>query len=268
MTNEGPRGHPRSRPFVTTVILGSLIGLLSLPASATASPYPVLPISESNQILQGLAVPALIPGGEGSLRFSVHNPLTVPIFSVQLAFGEYVFNGFPGSSVGPLPSDAPTLTNGTTTGIVVGETYSTLIPSASVSGSIGVVAPSAAPRGLYAIRTSVSFVANGTPYLLESRGYFSQAQWLNATSGPGGVPTLNVSRLGVSGVTPETAVPVMANSPSPWLYGILGAAVILAGVGGYYSIRPGPGSRSGARKSREGRRAASALGNNRTSEGD
>ena len=129
-------------------------------------------------------------------------------------------------------------------------------------------APPGTPAGTFDLRCSVSFTEAGNAYLLESRGYFSNSAWASATEGPNGTSTLNVSRLGVSGIVPESAALVRPSPVAPWLYGILGASFVLAGVGGYLAWRRGPGSRSRKRAPPDPQRAASALGKSRTSEGD
>jgi hypothetical protein len=122
-----------------------------------------------------------------------------------------------------------------------------LAPGARVAIAVAVVVPSSAPLGDYAIRTGLDFGVNGSAYLLESRGYFSYDTWSNATAGAGGSPTLNLTRLGVSGVLPETALAVESTT-MPWvLGGLVAGALLLAGAGAFYAVRRGPRSSSGAR---------------------
>jgi hypothetical protein len=126
-------------------------------------------------------------------------------------------------------------------------TLGALSPGGSETGSVGVATSDNTPSGDFAVRTALSFRANGTQYLLESRGWFSTSEWAAATELPGGGTTLNLTVLGVSGVTAETAI-LVSSSSWDWALGIiLGAALVLVGVGAFVYFRRGPKSSSGAR---------------------
>jgi hypothetical protein len=247
--------------------------VMLLPTTASGSPYPVLPLAQSNAFLSNLSLPVMAPGSSGTLTWTVHDPLGSAIDQVVLRFEVYAFNAYPGnatSGVGPGP--APGLSNGTGSfGATASYSLGSLGPGTRQSGSTDVIVPSGAALGDYAVRSSLRFAVNGTGYYLASRGFFSASSWSYATNGshaPTGLPTLNVSRLNVSGVVPETAVTVLIPSANWWIYGLLVGAIVAAGIGGYYGVRRGPGSRSGARKAPDESSAESALGNSRTSDGD
>lgn len=244
--------------------------LVALPAPAQAAPYPPLPVRDGSQLLGNLTAPSLAPGASGTLGFSVANPLGSAIESVQVTLMLYAFNAFPGNATSTVPlAGAPTLAVAGASGASVNVTVPSIAPGSVYRGSVGIVTASSTPTGTFAVRTAVSFqLANGTSYRLESRGWFTTAAWDAATEEANGSVTLNLSRLGVSGVTPETAV-LVSSSEWGWVLGsVLAAAVVLAGVAAWVYFRRGPGSSSGARKPPVDIQAPRALGKSRTSEGD
>lgn len=247
-----------------------LVGTTAHPALADA--YPVLPSSAYTEFLSGLSVAPLTPGGTGSLSFEAHDPLEVAVNGTTVTLQFYAFNPYPGNAPGALPvanavAFAPVL--GGPPQENVSFDLGTLEGGSGVAEAIPVQAPIAAAVGSYAVRTSVRFTVGGVSYLLESRGFFSDAAWANATTAPNGNATLNVSRLGVSGVTPETAVLVQSTTGSFFIWGLLVVSLVLAGLAAFYAFRRGrPGSRSGKRGEESPQSAPSALGNKRTKDGD
>jgi hypothetical protein len=264
----------RGRLVVLALVL---VGVLLLPAwsAATAPPTgPTAPIATWGRFLTGIAMPTLAPGGSGVVAFSVQDPLGVAITGVVLTLGVYGFNAYPGNATGPVPTNGPTFSGaGVAPSDSVTLSVGGLTPNGTSYSSPGTVslvvdAPSGAPQGTYAVRTSLAFVAGGSSYLLESRGFFTAAEWASATAPPGAPSTLNVSRLGVSGVIPETGVLVRSNPFPVALSVVLAGAVVLAAVGGYWAVRRGPRSRSGARAGPPPNQAETAFGNRRSNDGD
>ncbi len=143
-----------------------------------------------------------------------------------------------------------------------------LAPGASANFSVGVAVPSGAADGIYAVRIALQFAAAGQNFLLESRGFFSATQWAQATQSANGTPTLNATRLGVSGVIAETSV-LVQNPAVAWaLYAVLGVGLALVALGAYFWSRSGPGTRSGARSGSPPHNAPRTLGNRRSRDGD
>ncbi|MCI4318165.1 MAG: hypothetical protein L3J96_06465, partial [Thermoplasmata archaeon] len=211
---------------------------------------------DDGRFVLNLSAPSLSPGTSGSFDGWVHDPLAVPLSAATLTFTIYAFEPFPGGAAN--------------TSVPLGAHVQLVSASgsgSSVTLSFGTLQPGA-PVGAYAVSLGLAFMANGSNYWMASRGHFSAAEWLNATSLPRGNSTLNLSRLGVSGVIPETAVQVQGSSVAPWLYLLLGASLVLAAAGGFYAIRRGPKSRSGANLSPEESNALSAFGNRRRRDGD
>ncbi|MCI4355643.1 MAG: hypothetical protein L3K18_00665 [Thermoplasmata archaeon] len=248
--------------------------LVSLPPLSAASP-PVLPVVLFGEFLGNLSMPALSPGQSGGVAFSVGDPLPTAITRVVLTLDVYEFNAYPGNATGPPPaSGTPEFSSaGSPTGPSLVLDVGTLTPGGSAfisptTVAVSVAAPANSPDGTYAVRFSLTFDANGSSYVLESRGFFSAAAWQSATSAPGGTSTLNVSRLGVSGVLPESAVLVRSNPFPLALALVLGGALVLAALGGYWALRRGPGSKSGATGGPPPNHADTAFGKRRSKDGD
>ena len=238
----------RLMPFVVagTLVLGAFVGT-AMPARA--APYPSLPIGYDATFLSNLSGPDLAPGNSGTIGFHVGDPARFPsISTVTLTLDVYAFNAFPGNATSSVASaGTPVLVTPTASGTVVNLSLASLGPGTEESGSVGVATASDTPTGTFAVRTALSFVANGTNYRLESRGWFSATQWDAATTLPNGSVTLNLSMLGVSGVTAETSILVSSSSWEWALALILGAAIVLVGAGAFVYFRRESKSSSGAR---------------------
>jgi len=258
----------RARAVGLSLSLVLVLGLLGPPSAVGATIYPALPEYLYGGFLFGISAPVLTTGSSGTVALTVGDPLPTSLSSVVVTLSEYAFNAYPGNSTGPVPSNGLLLSGAAVAGANVTLNVGAVSPGVGQSFSVAVAAPGGCPQGTFAIRTAIEFQSNGSVYRLESRGWFSAAEWSAATSGPGGTSTLNVTRLGVSGVVPETAVLVRDNPYVLPLYGILGVALIFAAAGGYYAFRRGPGSRAGARGSDEPSHAPSAFGKRRTRDGD
>jgi hypothetical protein len=236
----------RILPLVLAVVLAVSLG----GGPARGAGYPPLPIADDRGFLGNLSAPTFSPGGSGNLAFSVSDPLPAAISGVVLTFDVYAFNAFPGNATSMVPvAGAPVLSTPTTSGAWANVSVGNLAPGQTYRGSLGVTSSATTPSGTFAVRTGVAFtlLSNGTSYRLESRGWFTAATWLAATELPNGSATLNLSVLGVSGVTPETAI-FVGSSTFDWLLtGLLVAGFVLVGAGAYFYFRRGPGSRSGTR---------------------
>ncbi len=261
-------------PVPAVVALLLLLGLavvVGAPAGRAAT-YPPAPLAYGRDLLSNLSAPSVAPGGSSTLGFRIHDPsATYGASGLTLELEVYALNGYPGDAVGPVPvANAPVIVSGSSSGLALNLSLPSLAPNGTYVGSVQVVTSSDTPAGTYAIRTAVAFLLNGTNYRFESRGWFSASAWANATSGANGTATLNLSRLGVSGVVPETAVLV---APSSWpvaLGALVAVGLVLVGLGAWLYFRRGPGSRSGTAKAEApgATNAPSALGTSRSRPGD
>jgi hypothetical protein len=256
------------------VILVAVAAGGALPTPVAASPYPALPVADGAALLAGLSAPPLAPGASEPFGFALSDPFSGPMTAITLSFAIYAFIPYPGNGSAPLPPGGTPSFQGSNAS---GSSATLLLPTLAAgarypapgSSALSLVAPASAPDGTFDIRAGVTFSEGSTTYRFESRGFFSAAAWANATlPSPNGSPTLNLTRLGVSGVLPETAVLVRTPSIDPVLYVLLGGALVLAGVGGYVAWRRGSGSRSGARAPAPPQSAPRTFGKSRTRDGD
>src|SRR5208283_1724104 len=247
VSEPGRTGHPLARTVLAVAL--ALVALTAGSSPAEAAGYPPLPLAFDGTFLSILSAPDLTPGSSGALTFQVADPASfAPMSAVTLTLDVYAFNAFPGNASSSVSSaGAPVLVTPTTSGAFANLSLPSLTPGTHVDGSVDVATTASTSAGTYAVRTSLSFLANGTVYRLESRGWFTARLWAAATELPNGSLTLNLTVLGVSGVTAETAVQV-TSSNWDWALGlILGAAIVLVGAGAWVYFRRDAKSSSGAR---------------------
>ena len=244
-------GRARRALRSVPLAVGALLVLGLLPPPAGAAPIAPVPIPLDRYFLANLSLPSVAPGGSTHLAFAVGDParLGAALTRTVVTFELYAFNGYPGTGNASLPvGNAPTLTNATASGGEVTVALGTVASGSTVTGSVGVVTSSSTPAGTFAIRTAVAFDLNGSPRLLESRGWFSSSAWAAATELPNGSASLtnaSLAALNVSGIVPETALLVAPND-WPWALGaLLGGAFALLGIGAWFYWRRGPGSTAG-----------------------
>jgi hypothetical protein len=265
----GTRGGGR---VVALLLLAMLVGG-SLPVGAGASPARGsigIPVGLDGGFLSNLSAPVLGPGGSGAIGMRLSNPLDAPLILLAVTLELYAFSPAPGGVSGAPPAGGVDLDgpNGSTN--LVRLHWASLNPGATTSSTVTVRAEGGAPLGSYLLRTELSFQSNGSSYRFESRGFFSATLWGQATlpNGPDGTPSLNLTTLGVDGITPETAVGVLADGFVLPIYGLTAVGLALATVGGYLYWRRGPGSSSGAEAPVDPHKAPSAFGKKRTSDGE
>jgi hypothetical protein len=262
------RSHrPLFRSFGASVLLLLVAVLLAVPASGrAASPPP------GRTLLSDLSAPSISPGGSSTLDYLLSDPPWFGNLSdLVLTFELYALNGYPGDAVGPVPvANAPVLVTPAGSGRSLNLTFPSFERGTSYAGSLDVVTSSATPGGTYAIRTALSFDENASAFLYESRGWFTESVWANATQGSGGSSTVNLTQLNVSGILPETAVYV---APSDWpvaIGALVGIGLVVVGLGAWLYFRRGPGSSSGVASdgSEPPKNAPKAFGTRRKSPGD
>jgi hypothetical protein len=242
------RAVRRGAPTVLAIAI-ALVALTAAVPTSEAAPFPPLPLAFDGTFLSNLSAPDLTPGSSGTLTFQVADPASfAPMTAVTLVLDVYAFNAFPGNATSSVASaGAPVLVTPTTSGTTANLSLASLGTGAHDDGSVGVATAADTPAGTFAVRTALSFVANGASYRLESRGWFTASLWAAATELPNGSATLNLTVLGVSGVTAETAILVTSSSWDWALALILGASVVLVGAGAFVYFRREPKSSSGAR---------------------
>ncbi|MFZ0699579.1 MAG: hypothetical protein WAN74_05270 [Thermoplasmata archaeon] len=263
-----PNCAARRSAWTAFVALAIIAAALAPAGSASASSYPPLPVFEGNHLLGNLSGPTLDSGSSGSLGLTVQDLLPWPMSGIALTLDIYAM----GSNAGPATPIGGSLTPLLTgTNEVSGSNITFPVPSLApgqvTTVTIPVTTSSSIGAASFFLRTALGFMANGTPYRLESRGWFSAAVWQNATELPNGSATLNLSKLGVSGVTPETSIIVETATWAWVVYGLIAGAIALVGLGAFFYFRRTRSS-AGAKRSPGASQAPSALGNRRNSDGD
>lgn len=233
-------------------VIASALAVISLvavlPSVATAA-YPPLPLAYDSRMLSNLSAPDLAPGSSGALSFQVGDPAGFATLSaVVVTLDVYAFNAFPGNATSSVAtSGTPLLVTPTSSATTANVSLGSIAPGSQAQGSVGVATADGTPTGTFAVRTALSFTSGGTSYRLESRGWFTAAEWAAATELPGGNVTVNLTALGVSGVTAETAIIVSSSNWGLALGLILGASIVLVGAGAFVYFRRESKSSSGAR---------------------
>ena len=241
----------RSVPLLPIALAAAVVVSAWVAAAppAAASSFPALPVGYGATFVSNLSGPDIAPGSSGTLSFEVGDPATfTAISSVVLTLDVYAFNAFPGNATSQVAvAGAPLLVGPSVSATEVNLSLGSLIPRGAETGSVGVATSSSTPAGTFAVRTALAFVANGTSYRVESRGWFTASAWAAATELPNGSVTLNLTTLGVSGVSPETSI-LVTSSNWDWALGlILGASIVLVGAGAFVYFRRESKSSSGAR---------------------
>lgn len=267
----GERDRVRARRVATVVSLALALTVVAFVPSGTASAasYGSLSVFTGNHLLGNLSGPTISAGSSGTLSYTLQDLLSYPMSSIALTLDVYA----QGSGAGPASTSigsgvSPILTgpNG-----LSGANITFPLPSLArgqvLSASVPVATSQVSDPTSFFVRTALAFVANGTPYLLESRGWFGAALWSQATELPNGSATLNLSRLGVSGVTPETSILVQTTAFDWAIAALIGVMAVLVGLGAFFYFRRTRSS-SGANRPPGARSAPSALGKRRKSDGD
>ncbi|HUZ80445.1 MAG TPA: hypothetical protein VMV28_07520 [Thermoplasmata archaeon] len=253
-----------------TVLVVLAIGVAALAPAGTANAtfYPPLPVFVGNHILGNLSGPTLNAGSSGTLSLTVQDLLPWPMSGIALTLDIYAMgsNAGPATPVGNSMTPLLTGTNGVS-GSNITFPVLALAPRQVAVVTVPVTTSASIGAASFLLRTALGFTANGTRYLLESRGWFNSAVWQNATELVNGSATLNLAALGVSGVTPESSIIVQTVTWAWVVYGMIAGAIALVGLGAFFYFRR-TGSSAGAKRSPGASQAPSALGKRRKSDGD
>ncbi len=268
----GRRGRTFARRTLTTisVAVGLLLLVLLPTGGASASSYPPLPVFTGNHLLGNLSGPTLDAGSSGTMGLTVQDPLRFSMTGIALTLDIYALGSGAGPATSPIGNALTPIMTGTNG--QSGGNITFALPSLARGQIATVTIPVATSQSTgaasFLLRTALAFVANGTHYFLESRGWFSPAVWQSATELPNGSATLNLSRLGVSGVTPETSIIVQTSTFAWAVVTLIGVALVLVGLGAFFYFRGRSRSSAGAKRSPGASQAPTALGKNRKRDGD
>ena len=250
----GSDRSPRTRVPAT---LASLVVLLIVlvPSPTARASSPVLPVIDGSHAVNNLSGPVVAPGAGGSVSLIVQDPLTVSIDAVVLTLQVYAFNAYPGNATGSPPAGGLAFGPGPETNVSLGS----LLQGADQSVAVAFTTGAAAAQGTYADPDRFGVRNERDRLLFDSRGWYLHPRLgeRHHPSRRGRDPQPRPARGLWRG--PGTGVLVRSDPFTPWLYGLVVVALILAAAGAYCATRDGPGSRSGARPGGPGEKRAQRL---------
>ncbi len=236
---------------VVALSLAFLVALL--PVVRAAGPDDVWDIGNQNEIIDIMETPQLAPGESGELVFNISNPYGHPMDNVVLNVSIYRYATIEetapldstwGWSFPKIVSASPScnwrecrvLMGGAQGHLGINATDEYIVQRLTIATSKDMPHGSVFAQSSYFIRFWLEFTFdNGTgssSYVMASRGYFTDEQWTEATTtlGLGCGPynstnrclgNVNLTRLGVDGVLPDTAFGVKEPIPIWPFYGLL-----------------------------------------------
>jgi hypothetical protein len=264
------RRIPPGRTAASIAVTLGVVALLLVPAGgASATVYRPLPVFTGNHLLGNLSGPTLNAGSSGTMGLTVQDLLAVPMTGIALTLTIYALGSGAGPATSPIGNALTPIMTGTNgqSGGNITFPLPSLLRGQIATVTIPVATSPSTNAASFLVRTALAFVANGTHYFLESRGWFSPAVWQGATELPNGSATLNLTQLGVSGVTPETSIIVQTSSFTWVVAALIGVTLAFVGLGAFFYFRRTRSS-AGAKRSPGTSQAPSALGKSRNKDGD
>ena len=238
--------------------------LVLLLASPRAAAEDFATVGNVNKLIDVTEAPQLAPGDTGTFSFLFNSTYTDPIYNVSLNVSVYEYATIDGSQrvdsgwsyPYPVINDtsrgrewrwnAPIVAPGSVTNLsfpVITSADSDLMPHGSIFA-----------QASYFLRFWLEFdggtAANRTHYTFASRGFFTDAQWTAATNASNTNPcsppwcrgNLNLTKLGVDGVLPDSAFGVLEPIPRWPFYLLIALAVFFLVLAFLYWVEENPGS--------------------------
>ena len=259
---ESPPASPRIMRAAVLAIAFLLAGIAVLPSSS-AEDFGA--VSKVNKLIGVHSTPELAPGESGVFEFELNVTYAEEILDVTLNVSIYRYATIEES----VPVDAawpyayPYIdVDGTNVGREREWTFSSLNDTTLVLNFTVVTHPDSheMPHGSvfsqssYFVRFYLTFTGNvsGSPesFVMASRGYFTDAQWEEATSDartdPCNAPScrgnLNLTVLGVDGILPDSAFGVKEPIPRWPFYALIVGAVFFLALAFLFWVEENPGS--------------------------
>jgi len=239
------RIHWAAATFVTAIVLASCAG--SADISSPGMPQ------YANNIFSGFVTPTVAPGESLTFGFNLTNPYddaACSMANLTLTVGIYRYSTQ--DEVRDIDSEfenAPVFENGQT------ETdleFEQLPLGESVTVELAITTDHDTPHGSYfsqstyfvRLRLAFDFEGNGTPIVLQSRGYFTAAQWDEMVSFDEDESIVNMTymeSLGIDGLIPDSSFGILMPIPI-WPLGLLIAGCCVAAfMALYYFVLDNPG---------------------------
>ena len=206
-----------------------------------------------NRMLSGFTTPTVSPGSNLTFSFNITNPYdneTDVMEEVILTIGVYKYSTQETSrAIDEDFEDAPIIDH---LGTEVLKEYAMLDPWETERVEIDISTSRDTPHGSYfsqstyfmRFKVSFNFLGNSTPVVLQSRGYFTDAQWDRMVSFSANESIIDIDymrSLGVDGLLPDSAFGLKKPIPV-WPLGLLIAGIcVLSFMSMYYFVLDNPG---------------------------
>jgi hypothetical protein len=212
-----------------------VILLLIPPVSAESSDEEREYISHPGNIprFHDFETPQILPGEDGYLNFKLENRYDIQITDIEIIVEIYRFANIHESLPMEEISKPPAFSDTTGSQIrkyTIGQLGNDT--STDIGTGLKIKTNEETKQGTYFVRFQLTFTYNETEYIMKSRGHFTDEEWDNATTDttnddPGNI---NITKLGVNGIIPDTTFGVKKPWPIWPLY-VLGAlSVMFAGL--------------------------------------
>ncbi len=220
----------------TLALLSALLVVLFVVSSSVHSQVTeVSDPGKANKILSDFSTPIIRPSQSGKLSFNITNlydgDFTNIVFTAEIYGYANLDMEKDISKVTKPPtfkSSGETTTSFSLDVITSNDTY---------PNEYNIVTDKKTEKGVYFVRFAIEFIYEPTGNLstMQSRGYFTDSEWENATKRPG-VPdtqyysgSINITALGVNGILPDTSFSVKTPIPQ-WPKYMLGGLAAFFGI--------------------------------------
>ncbi len=256
-----------SLPFIRRIIFFIVISIVLISSTIGQNDDVPLPegVANPGEIpeFSNFDAPGIIPGNTGKIRFTMRNRYTFNkvykdnnMTNVSLIVNIYRFVTLEQSKGISKISNGPKIVAGNGALQKIYDRYTAefywqkIQRNESVRVELSIKSSSNSPQGTYFVRMHLKFTFktfnntynntfNNTYFEMKSRGYFTNQQWENAqpnATEPDGYPIvgrLNLDKLGVDGIIPDTSFRIKEPIPMWPFYIVVGLAIfflIMAGV--------------------------------------
>lgn len=217
---------------ILTVIL---LLAISIPTGTGAGERDVGYIAHPGRIprFHDFRTPQLIPGEEGYLNFKIENRYDGAITDIELTIEIYLYANIHESKSLDRVTRPPVFSD--TGGAHRIRDTEPILQNESVAdfgNSFLIKTRGSTEQGTYFVRLMLNFTYEGEGYTMKSRGHFTREEWEEATTNttkndPGNI---NITRLGVDGIIPDTTFGVKKPWPVWPLYLLGGLSVLFAAL--------------------------------------
>ena len=174
------------------------------------------------------STPQMVPGDTGSLKFSLANRYDQDLTGVKVTVEIYLYANIHESKNLTRVDKVPRFVSSNE--YITYQEWNRIIPGNAnkTSTEFKIKSRESTEQGTYFVRFTLDFSYNGSTYIMKSRGHFTDEQWDDATTNttnddPGNI---NITRLGVDGIIPDTTFGVKKPWPIWPLY-VLGTLTVM-----------------------------------------